>query len=224
MDKDREGRALSKPSRKSGGGKHNLSDEERSLWEHAASNMRPLKQKKGRVHVGHEDTTEKPLRRPNAPQKPGSKRTVDRSTPRPSTPQAQAKSAPPLSQLDRRKARKISTGRIEIEARVDLHGMRQSEAHLALRRFLLNAHAKGRRWVLVITGKGSRPRGSSDVGEYAGLRDDERGVLKRNVPSWLAEPELRAIVISFAAAAARHGGEGALYVQLRKGGRAGSDD
>jgi DNA-nicking Smr family endonuclease len=224
MDKDREGRALSKPGRKSGGGKHNLSDEERSLWEHAASNMRPLKQKKGRVHVGHEDTTEKPVRRPISPQKPGSKRSVDRSTLRPSTPQAQAKSAPPLSQLDRRKARKISTGRIEIEARVDLHGMRQSEAHLALRRFLLNAHAKGRRWVLVITGKGSRPRGSSEVGEYAGLRDDERGVLKRNVPRWLAEPELRAIVISFAAAAARHGGEGALYVQLRKGERAGSDD
>jgi len=186
--------------------------------------MQPLKQKKGRVHVGHEDTTEKPVRRPNAPQKPGSKRIADRSTPRPSTPPAQAKSAPPLSQLDRRKARKISSGRIEIEARIDLHGMRQSEAHTALRRFLLNAHAKGRRWVLVITGKGITPRGSSDVGEYAGLRDEDRGVLKRNVPRWLAEPGLRAIVISFAAAATRHGGEGALYVQLRKGGRAGSDD
>jgi len=224
MDKDREGRALSKPGRKSGGGKQNLSDEERSLWEHAASKMRPLKQKKARVHVGHEDTTEKPARRPNAPQKPASKRTTDCSAPRPSTPPARAKSAPPLSQLDRRKARKIGTGRIEIEARVDLHGMRQREAHTVLRRFLLNAHTKGRRWVLVITGKGSKPRGSSDVSEYVSLRDDERGVLKRNVPRWLAEPELRAIVISFAAAAARHGGEGALYVQLRKRGRAESDD
>jgi len=219
MDKDRESRALSKPSRKSGSGKHHLSDEERSLWEHAAGNLRPLKQKKARVHVGHEGATKRAELGSTASQKPVSKRLTKRPAPRLSTPQAPAKSAPSLSQLDRRMARKIGSGRIEIEARIDLHGMRQSEAHAALHRFVLNAHAKGQRWVLVITGKGTAPRSGSEVAEYAGLRDEERGVLKRKVPHWLAEPELRAIVISFAPAAATHGGDGALYVQLRKRGR-----
>lgn len=223
MEKDREGRALSKPGRKSGRGKQHLSEEERSLWEHAAKKLQPLKQKKARVQVGYEDTSEKSPRRTEASPKPASKRTAERSAPRPSTRQAHVKSAPPLSQLDRRKARKISSGRIEIEARIDLHGMRQNEAHSALRRFLLSAHAKGQRWVLVITGKGTAPRTSSEAHGYAGLREEERGVIKRNVPRWLAEPQLRAIVISFASATARHGGEGALYIQLRKRERAGSD-
>ncbi len=68
---------------------------------------------------------------------------------------------PPLSALDRRKAR-----RIEVEARIDLHGMRQSEAHSALRRFLASAHAKEKRWVLVITGKGGPMRRTSEPDDY----------------------------------------------------------
>ena len=222
MDKDREGRALSKSGRKSGSGKQHLSEEERSLWEQAANNLQPLKKKKARVQVEHEDTSDKSPRQPEAPQKPASKRTAERSAPGPSTRQAHAKSVPRLSQLDRRKARKIGSGRIEIEARIDLHGMRQSEAHSALGRFLLSAHSKGQRWVLVITGKGTTPRASSEAYAYAGLREEERGVIKRNLPGWLAEPQLRAIVISFASATARHGGEGALYIELRKRERAGS--
>jgi DNA-nicking Smr family endonuclease len=124
--------------------------------------------------------------------------------------------APPLSDLDRRKARKVGTGKVEIEGRIDLHGMRQAEAHAALRRFLLRGYAEGRRWVLVITGKGAPLRRCEDDAGLVSVRDDERGVLKRNVPRWLDEPELRAIVIGFTAAAIRHGGEGALYVQLRR--------
>ncbi len=213
---------MSKPGRKSGSGKQHLSEEERFLWEQAANNLQPLKKKKARVQVRHEDTSDKSPRQPEASQKPASKRTVERSAPGPSTRQAHAKSAPPLSQLDRRKARKISSGRIEIEARIDLHGMRQREAHSALGRFLLSAHSKGQRWVLVITGKGTTPRASSEAYACAGLREEERGVIKRNLPGWLAEPQLRAIVISFASATVRHGGEGALYIELRKRERAGS--
>jgi DNA-nicking Smr family endonuclease len=222
MDKDQEGRALSKPARKRGSGKQHLSEEERSLWEQAANNLQPLKKKKARVQVRHEDTSDKSPRQPEASQKPASKRTAERTAPGPLTRQAHAKSVPRLSQLDRRKARKIGSGRIEIEARIDLHGMRQSEAHSALGRFLLSAHSKGQRWVLVITGKGTAPRASSEAYAYAGLREEERGVIKRNLPGWLAEPQLRAIVISFASATARHGGEGALYIELRKRERAGS--
>jgi DNA-nicking Smr family endonuclease len=123
--------------------------------------------------------------------------------------------------LDRRKARRVGSGRVEIEARIDLHGMTQSEAHPALRRFLLKAHADGRRWVLVITGKGapldrSLNRSTARFDGSDGADDAPRGVLRRNVPFWLAEPELRSIVVGFTSAAIRHGGEGALYVQLRK--------
>ena len=92
---------------------------------------------------------------------------------------------------------------------------------LALRRFLLKAHADGRRWVLVITGKGapldrSLNRSMAPFEASDGAGDAPRGILRRNVPFWLAEPELRSIVVGFTSAAIRHGGEGALYVQLRK--------
>jgi DNA-nicking Smr family endonuclease len=76
---------------------------------------------------------------------------------------------------------------------------------------LLSCFSRGLRWVLVITGKGGprRPRDDDGYGE------SERGILRKNVPHWLAEPELRTVVVSFTTAAIPHGGEGALYVQLR---------
>ena len=79
----------------------------------------------------------------------------------------------------------------------------------------MSCHGRGLRWVLVITGKGSR-RSRDDDSVGFSIGGSEPGVLKRNVPMWLAEPELRAIVVSFATAAIPHGGEGALYIQLRK--------
>ena len=71
--------------------------------------------------------------------------------------------------------------------------------------------------VLVITGKGAPSRRRDEDDDY-GVRfgEQERGVLKRNVPRWLAEPELRSIVVSYTTAAIQHGGEGALYVHLRR--------
>ncbi|MFY0612357.1 MAG: Smr/MutS family protein [Hyphomicrobiaceae bacterium] len=136
-------------------------------------------------------------------------RTVPRSKPNPPT--------PPTSQIDGRSVRRIGNGREEIDGRIDLHGMRQSEAHSALRVFLFRAVAKGHRMVLVITGKG-KPRSSSDVafGPFVHEGGQERGVLRRNVPLWLAEADLRAIVVGHSPAHIRHGGDGALYVQLRR--------
>ena len=115
--------------------------------------------------------------------------------------------------------RRIGKGHKTIDARIDLHGMRQNEAHAALRVFLFRAMAKGHRLVLVITGKGTSER-AHDAGERFGAFVHEggvgRGVLKRSVPIWLGEPDLRAIVVGYTAAHIRHGGEGALYVQIRK--------
>ncbi len=143
--------------------------------------------------------------------------------------QRKAPAAGPAN-LDRRSTRRIARGQIEIDARIDLHGMFQREAHGALRRFLFNAHAKGYCIVLVITGKGkplhqrhSPPHGYNDSSDddeedfYAdfGFRE-EPGVLRRNVPQWLNEGDLCAIVAAYTNAHARHGGDGALYIHLRK--------
>jgi DNA-nicking Smr family endonuclease len=112
---------------------------------------------------------------------------------------------PPLSAIDRRTRQKIARGRVEIDARLDLHGMKQSEARERLSAFLHRAQVRGKSLVLVITGKGTAaPEGA------------ERGVLRRAVPLWLALPEFRALVIGFEEAAPAHGGAGALYVRIRR--------
>jgi DNA-nicking Smr family endonuclease len=117
--------------------------------------------------------------------------------------------------LDRQTARKLDKGNLAIEARIDLHGMRQREAHSALRKFLYWARGKDYRHVLVITGKGSlRDEGRSFYDE------NERGVLRQAVPHWLSHGDLAPFIVSFAQAPRRLGGEGALYVRIRKQDRA----
>ena len=119
----------------------------------------------------------------------------------------------PLADFDRRKARQIASGKIEVDARIDLHGSRQRDARARLRAFLLAAHAKGHKTVLVITGKGGEEP-ADGLGALMGER--QRGVIRRSVPHWLEESDLRAVVLSYTQASPRHGGAGALYVQLRK--------
>jgi DNA-nicking Smr family endonuclease len=111
-------------------------------------------------------------------------------------------SAPTLASFDRRTRQKLARGRNVINGRIDLHGMTQAQAHTALRRFLQQAQAEGARFVLVVTGKG---------------RDPNHGVLRRQVPLWLALPEFRSLVVGFDQAHIGHGGEGALYVRMRRG-------
>lgn len=216
-DKNQKGQALNKPAGKRAPGSE-LSEEERALWEHAARDLKPLKSAKGRVPDTLAQDTGPTPPRADKPKQAQRGRATD--VPRPaslSKPSKKTADAPPLrAELDRRKTR-----RIEVDARIDLHGMRQSEAHAALRRFLIEAHANRLRWVLVITGKGTTLRRSMGAEEDSGYGGEERGVLRRNVPRWLAEPDLRTIVVGFASAAIRHGGEGALYVQLRRRDRSG---
>jgi DNA-nicking Smr family endonuclease len=213
-------RALSKSGKRPAS--QHLSEEERALWDYAARDLKPLKRKSHRVSTSarDDDVHEAGRKREAVPPAldQASRDQQERAAQRPARQPARHESEPPpLSDLDRKKAKRIGAGRVEIEARIDLHGMRQSEAHVELRRFLLSAHAKGKRWVLVITGKGSGglARERSDA-EFDGYGAPERGVLRRNVPRWLAEPELRSIVVGYTAAAIRHGGDGALYVQLRR--------
>lgn len=102
--------------------------------------------------------------------------------------------------IDRANAERLKRGQHRIEARLDLHGFTQEEAHGALLRFIRTARASGRRCVLVITGRG-RQGG---------------GVLKAAVPRWLDEPEFRPHLLAIAPAQPRDGGAGALYVMLRR--------
>jgi DNA-nicking Smr family endonuclease len=98
---------------------------------------------------------------------------------------------------------RVARGKEAIDGRLDLHGLTQGQAHATLLRFLRAASAREARLVLVITGKGARG-------------DGERGVLKRQVPQWLSLPEFRALVIGFEDAHVAHGGEGALYIRVRR--------
>jgi DNA-nicking Smr family endonuclease len=137
----------------------------------------------------------------------------------PSAPRLSSEGPQPLPTVQRRQARRIASGAIEIEARLDLHGATQSVAHARLVAFLQGSAQRGLKTVLVITGKGaSRERASSAL---AGREREEIGVLRRSVPRWLAEAPLRALVISYQTAAPRHGGDGAFYILLRRSRRSG---
>ena len=111
--------------------------------------------------------------------------------------------------MDRKAFHRLRRGKLDPEARIDLHGMTLDQAHGALTGFVLRAHGAGRRLVLVVTGKGK----DRDDGGPIPVR---RGVLRHNVPHWLRMPPLGPIVLQVTEAHIRHGGGGAYYVYLRR--------
>lgn len=174
--------------------KRGLSEEERALWESVAKQVKPLRKRRAsKPLLVTADAASTPVPKPVASPKPA-------PPPRIATP---AK-PPPLAPIGRRERSHLSRGRKEIDARLDLHGMTQTRAHRALFGFLQRAHLDGLTFVLVITGKGK-------IGA-----ESERGVLRRQVPQWLGLPEFRALVVGFEEAHIGHGGEGALYVRVRR--------
>ncbi|AUC93918.1 DNA mismatch repair protein MutS [Bradyrhizobium sp. SK17] len=185
---------LSAPSRR----KRALSEEERALWESVAKQVKPLRKRPAaaKAHAAASDPASH-----HAAAKPIPVKAVapvkSVTPPRPQM--------PPLAPIGRRERAKLSRGRQDIDARLDLHGMTQIRAHRVLFAFLQRAHHDGLTFVLVITGKG----------KVGGL-DAERGVLRRQVPEWLGLPEFRSLVVGFEEAHIGHGGEGALYVRVRR--------
>lgn len=105
---------------------------------------------------------------------------------------------------------RLQRGRVEIDGTIDLHGMRQVEAHLALTRFINARWARGDRTILVITGKGLKKLGD-DAAVIV-----ERGVLRAMLPVWLSSADLGPLVSGWDVAAQGHGGDGAFYVRLRR--------
>jgi len=171
------------------------------LWARVARSAKPLEKSR----AAHTADAPKPRPKPHAepPAPPPSK-------PAPK-PVVRPKPAAKGEALDRQTARQLERGKLPVEARLDLHGMRQREAHAALRRFLKSAQGKGYRHVLVITGKGAAADTTRPFYE-----SDERGVLRQAVPHWLTASDLAPVVLSYSEAPRRLGGEGALYVRLRK--------
>jgi DNA-nicking Smr family endonuclease len=120
--------------------------------------------------------------------------------PRPAPPRVAHAGLRPAPAIEPGRHRRLARETEAISGRIDLHGLTQDGARAALAAYLQRAHAEGRRSILVITGKGA-------------LGD---GVLRRRVPDWLAEPPLRQIVAGLSEAHRRHGGEGAIYVALKR--------
>ncbi len=188
-----------------------LKDEDLALWKHVTRDAKPLAKRAPPPARAAVPETSPAKAAPKADK--GSMST--RHLPRP-RPVAAAKRAEPAIEhgraagVDRRSAERLRRGRLPIEARLDLHGYTQVQAHAALDRFLGEAQARGLRCVLVITGKGTT------TGAVTGAATGASGVLRGQVPRWLNEPGNRARVLAFDYAQPKHGGLGALYVLMRR--------
>ena len=175
-----------------------------ALWARVMRDVTPLSNRPARVdHPVPEDT----------PPAKAAKKTPARPRVLP-TPLPDAATTPPRTPardlshgaapgLDRRTQTNMRRGKVPVEARLDLHGMTQTEAHRELIGFITRAYGRGLRCVLVITGKGLRETG-------------EVGVLRRAVPGWLNAPPIKGLIHAFDHAARHHGGEGALYILLKR--------
>ena len=201
-----------------GRGRRGLTREERQLWAVVAETVTPLADRASHdptgpagVELAQPEMSEgQPA--PVSPVKPlGKARTKPEAAisrpPGPMTTPSSVFTPPSLSLapgvtpgLDRRTAERLRRGRLPVEARLDLHGMTQVEAHIALTSFIESAAKRGRRCVLIITGKGLR-------GE---------GVLRRSVPHWLNDERLRPYLLAIENAQPEDGGHGALYILLRR--------
>ena len=177
-------------------------DADRSLWHRVTADVKPLKRRdvdratteNPAPHVPAEPLQTEPARlKPVLARQPA-------PPPKAPEPELAHGSAP---SLDKRTLMRLRRGLLPVEGRIDLHGMTQDQAHGALDRYLAASGAAGRRCVLVITGKGYRPDGST-------------GVLRGAVPRWLNQMPNRERVLAFCHATPADGGEGALYVLLRR--------
>jgi DNA-nicking Smr family endonuclease len=167
-------------------GRRDLSADEKKLWRRVAAAVKPRRGKS--LPEGEGDTSQTA-----PPRVPAKKIAVPPPQP------VRARVAAPPPPADRGGEKRVRRGKLEIGATLDLHGHTQDTGRSVLIRFLQNAHARGDRTVIVITGVG---RGG-------------QGVLKQRLPDWLGSSEVRAIVSGFAQAHRAHGGGGAFYVFLK---------
>ncbi len=171
------------------------------LWRKVADGVTPLRRRRPVVPIVKTPPADKP-----APVVVRPKRRPPVSPPPPAPPPQPDLSHGAIPGLDRRAVKRLRKGAVDLDDRLDLHGSTQSDAHHRLERFIRDSHERGHRLVLVITGKGLRPDGGV-------------GILRESVPRWLGEAPNRGRILGYSYAAPKDGGEGALYVRLKRKGR-----
>ncbi len=175
-----------------------ISDED--LWRHVTRDAKPLS---GRKPLHQEELRKARDEVPAVGKKAEKPRPRHKTAPMAPPPRPPAPELAPgaLADVDKRTAERLRRGKLPIEGLLDLHRMTQDEAERAVRAFLADSQAAGRRCVLIVTGKGAGREG---------------GVLRRELPRWLNLPVNRARVIAFAPAQPQHGGHGAVYLLLKR--------
>ncbi len=188
--------------------KRSLTSDERALWRHVTATVTALGDRDRRLL--NDDAGAVPpcgeKKRAAEPAGRSSKRRRVAPAGKVAKPIAEARQDPPPREAGDRRARR---GRVEIEARIDLHGLRFDEARRALLSFLQRAQGQGLRSTLVITGKGAMQRRDA-------FSNENRGVIRASFTDWLAEPAFAGLVWGYAPAHRRHGGGGAFYVFVKK--------
>lgn len=170
--------------------KRRLTPEEQALWDHVTAAVAPRrKRSSAKAPEITKAPAAKPVRRKTVLAKPD-------PLPEPKSVLKPAASPFAAPRLDGKRSQRFLKGELDIDGRIDLHGLTLELAHKALAGFLMQARGRGHRMVLVVTGKG--------------------GALKRLVPLWLSAPPFDTLLAGLAAAQPKHGGEGALYLYLRR--------
>lgn len=197
-----------------------LTDDEQDLWRRVARTARRML-----GHAGLPEPPPKPVAPPPTAQRAATlPPTVPRAAltatpPKPAPSRIRVDLVPPIGaqlaqqpvKMDRKAHTRMMRGKIEPESRIDLHGMTVAQAHQALSGFIINAHRRDLRLVLVITGKGRTPGA-----DHAAPMPVRAGVLKHEVPHWLRSAPLAPLVLELREAHLSHGGTGAYYVYLRR--------
>ncbi|MEO0486766.1 MAG: Smr/MutS family protein [Pseudomonadota bacterium] len=193
--------------------KRTLRDDEKALWDQVARTTVPIfpgrkpPQLDLDVKLPLTTTSEPPASQADAPAARIPEFSIGSKAP--TATRIPPSAGPAAPKMDAKAYRRLSRGKLDPEARIDLHGMTVDQAHSELIHFILRSHTKGRRLVLVITGKGTGP-GPTGPLPY------QRGILRRQVPVWLSQNPVAPLILETTPANIRHGGDGALYVYLRR--------
>lgn len=187
-----------------------LTEDEKTLWSEVAKRTERLE--KARVELPIQKPKKVPKvsnpRAPLSPFKIGAK-SSGKPVKHDVLPALSDRLANAPVQMDHKSFGKMKRGKLSPEGRIDLHGMTLAQAHPALNAFIMSAHAKGKRLVLVITGKG---KNKDDLGPIP----VRLGVLRHQVPQWLSQAPVSSVVLQVSEAHGKHGGGGAFYVYLRR--------
>ena len=186
--------------------KRNLSDDEKELWQEFSKTAEPL------FHQSQNTQQAKPEEK---------KRVNAVNLKDPENYFKGKKTTPPFGNkdpisstlnMDSKLHNKLKQGKIRPEAKLDLHGLNLAQAQPVLTKFVLNAHGRGLRLILIITGKGKNSEDNDVIPR-------RRGVLRAAVPNWLAMEPLSSKILQTTNAHVKHGGGGAFYIYLRKQGK-----